>query len=215
MTLVETLNLPATPERVWHLLAVEGAGLRLTPGLTLGPGGRGAFRIVAGGHSLTYRGYARQHVEEPGRHLTWTLSGKEVRGVGRAHAEVRLRVKPDPEGGSDVRLTVLVEGRGRLAEVEPEELDRAVSSVIGRLRRGLARELAATSEAEAAKAPTPPAGAEASPAASENPWQASDWIEVVPPEDEPERRRLPLGLLAAGTAVVAAAALAYWRRRRS
>ncbi|MGC2191689.1 MAG: hypothetical protein WA751_05095, partial [Candidatus Dormiibacterota bacterium] len=150
MTLIETLKLPGTAARAWDLLAIRHGALRLAPGLTVGEDGRGTLRVVIAGHSVTYRGYARQHIEEEGRHLTWTLSGKEVRGTGRAHAEVRARFRDDPAGGSDLRLTVLVDGRGRLGELPEADLDRAVGSVIARFRRAVAKELG-----ETAPAPTP------------------------------------------------------------
>jgi carbon monoxide dehydrogenase subunit G len=216
LTLIETVKLPASAAQAWDLLAKSGGALRLTPGLAVGEDGRGTLRIVIGGHSVTYRGYARQHVEEEGRHLTWTLSGKEVRGTGRAHAEVRARFRNDPEGGSDLRLTVLVEGRGRLGEIEEANLDRAVSSVITRFKRAVAKELGDS----APTAAPPPAAARAVAKSSSAPAPrrpAPVRVEVVPPT--PAAKPPALHGIAAGAAAAAAlalgvAALVFWRSRR-
>jgi carbon monoxide dehydrogenase subunit G len=197
--------------------------LRLTPGLTVGPGGRGTLRIVLASHSLTYRGYARQHIEEEGRHLTWTLSGKEVRGTGRAHAEVRARFRETPEGSTDLRLTVLVEGRGRLAEASPAELDRVIKSVLARFRRALAHEVE-----EAAAMEHPALRPEPAPARSQPEPAAPAPIPASPPSSSPTASRVEIVLpakswrrqLPAAVAVVALAAgvavllLQRSRRRR-
>jgi carbon monoxide dehydrogenase subunit G len=216
LTLIETVKLPAPAAQAWDLLAKSGGALRLSPGLALGADGRGTLRIVIGGHSVTYRGYARQHVEEEGRHLTWTLSGKEVRGTGRAHAEVRARFRDDPEGGSDLRLTVLVEGRGRLGEVAAADLDRAVSSVITRFKRAVAKELG--DSAPTATWPPAPTRAEAKSTSAPAPRRpAPVRVEVVPPT--PAAKSPALHGIAAGAAAAAAlalgvAALVFWRSRR-
>lgn len=216
MTLIETVKLPASAAQAWDLLAKSGGGLRLTPGLAVGEDGRGTLRIVIGGHSVTYRGYARQHVEEEGRHLTWTLSGKEVRGAGRAHAEVRARFRDDPEGGSDLRLTVLVEGRGRLGEIEEADLDRAVSSVITRFKRAVAKELG--DFAPSAMPPPAPARAEAKSTSAPTPRRpAPIRVEVVPPTPAakpPAMRGIAAGAAAAAALALGVAALVFWRSRR-
>lgn len=217
MTLIETVQLPGPPAQAWELLARGGGALRLTPGIAVGPDGRGTLRIVLGSHSLTYRGYARQHVEEEGRHLTWTLSGKEVRGTGRAHAEVRARFREAPQGGTDLRLTVLVGGRGRLAETTPGEQDRALSSVIARFRRAVAKELEEVTPAGGAPAParaqpTPASGPpEQGPTAPQR--RAEARVEVMPPSS-PARRALPAGAAAASALALGIAGLLLWRWRR-
>ena len=217
MTLIETVQLPGTAAAAWDLLAERQGALRLAPGLSVGPDGRGTLRIVIAGHSVTYRGYARQHVEEEGRHLTWTLSGKEVRGTGRAHAEVRARFRDDPQGGSDLRLTVLVEGRGRLAEISGADLDRAVTSVIARFTRAVTKELADAAPAGApASAPSPaaaPAAKRPQTGAEGTPQRSTMRVEVMPPSRATVRRSLPVGT-ALGALALGLAALVLWRSRR-
>lgn len=208
MTLIETVELPGLPARAWDLLAGRGGALRLTPGLSVGEDGRGTLRIVIGGHALTYRGYARQHVEEEGRHLTWTLSGKEVRGTGRAHAEIRARFHDGPEGGTSLRLTVLVDGRGRLAEISASELDRAVSSTIARFRRAVAKELGDVAPRKSAPEAAPPRAAGAS-----SPSTPTTRVEVMPPIRSKVRSARPVQA-AVGVLVVGVAALVFWRYRR-
>jgi carbon monoxide dehydrogenase subunit G len=207
LTLIETVQLPGPPARAWELLAASGGALRFSPGLSVGEDGRGTLRIVIGGHSVTYRGYARQHIEEEGSHLTWTLSGKEVRGTGRAHAEVRARFHEAPDGGTSLRLTVLVDGRGRLAETSAAELDRALSSAIARFRRAVARELGAAARV----APAPKvvsSGAEAISA----PRRPSTRVEVMPPIRAKVRTTRPVQA-AVGVLVIGLAALVLWRYR--
>ncbi|MGC1907979.1 MAG: hypothetical protein WA809_00025 [Candidatus Dormiibacterota bacterium] len=216
MTLIETVKLPGTASRAWDLLATRHGALRLSPGLTVGEDGRGTLRVVIAGHSVTYRGYARQHIEEEGRHLTWTLSGKEVRGTGRAHAEVRARFRDDPGGGSDLRLTVLVEGRGRLGEISQADLDRAVESVIARFRRAVAKELG---PAERASRPVRPAAGSAPERAlhgtAAQPQRPVPRIEVMPPSPPTRKWMVPGGAAAVGALAVGVAALIFWRSRRS
>jgi carbon monoxide dehydrogenase subunit G len=207
LTLIETLQLPGPPRRAWDLLAASGGALRLTPGLSVGEDGRGTLRIVVGGHAVTYRGYARQHIEEEGRHLTWTLSGKEVRGTGRAHAEIRARFHDAPDGTTSLRLTVLVEGRGRLAEISEAELDRAVSSTIARFRRAVAKDLGESAPVKAA--PKPAAAHEA---VASSPRTATARIEVMPPVRSSVRSARPIQA-AVGVLVVGVAALVFWRYR--
>ncbi|HEY6538218.1 MAG TPA: hypothetical protein VI138_04150 [Candidatus Dormibacteraeota bacterium] len=230
MTLIETVKLPGSAAQAWELLAGGRGALRLTPGLTVGEGGRGTLRVVIAGHSVTYRGYARQHIEEEGRHLTWTLSGKEVRGTGRAHAEVRARFRDDPGGGSDLRLTVLVDGRGRLGEIAEADLDRAVSSVITRFRRAVAKELGEESPPVRPSAPAKAApGSRSAPAEArrraENrrgepapgPGPRPGRIEVVPQSPATGWRSgtsLKGGVAAVGALAVGVAALVLWRARR-
>ncbi len=216
MTLIETITLPGTTARAWDLLATRDGALRLTPGLTVGKDGRGTLRVVIAGHSVTYRGYARQHIEEEGRHLTWTLSGKEVRGTGRAHAEVRARFRDDPDGGSDLRLTVLVEGRGRMGEIAEADLDRAVVSVIARFRRAVAKELEDAAPAirpARARTATGTIPEQPRPEPAQAPRQAAARVEVMPPSP-PSTRALPAGAAALGAFVVGVAALIFWRYRR-
>lgn len=205
MTLIHTLDLPGDPAQAWRLLVEQGGALRLAPGLTVGAAGRGTLRIVLGGHSVTYRGYARQHVEEDGRHVTWTLSGKEVRGTGRAHAEIRARFK-ETETGTGLRLTVLVEGRGRLGEVAAAEQERALLATLNRFGRAAAGELRSTQAGRPARGQ--PAGPQAGPRAP----QTYPMLEVVPPAERPPRT-FPLAA-ALGAAAAAAGALAIWRWRR-
>jgi carbon monoxide dehydrogenase subunit G len=143
VTLVENVQLNAPVASVWDLLVQSNRACELVPGLTPGANGRGTLRIMLGNHSVTYRGYARQHVEEPGRRLTWTMSGREVRGTGRAHAEVRARLKETGSGGSDLRLTVLVDGRGRWDEASEEVREHAVQAAVQRFCRSLEQSLKA------------------------------------------------------------------------
>ncbi|MFZ0168341.1 MAG: hypothetical protein WAL64_02820 [Candidatus Dormiibacterota bacterium] len=207
MTLIETLELPGPPARAWELLAARGGALRLTPGLSVGEDGRGTLRMVVGGHAVTYRGYARQHIEEEGRHLTWTLSGKEVRGTGRAHAEIRARFHDGPEGGTSLRLTILVDGRGRLAEISASELDRAVSSTIARFRRAVAKDLG-----EVAPRKSAPRAAPARAAGPSTPSTPATRVEVMPPIRTKVRSARPVQA-AVGVLVVGVAALVFWRYR--
>jgi carbon monoxide dehydrogenase subunit G len=207
MTLIETLELAARPEHVWGLLVERGDALPLVPGLVVGAGSRGTLRVNLVGHSVTYRGYARQHIEEDGRRVTWTFSGREVRGTGRGHAEIRARVKELPSGGTDLRLTVLVDGRGRIAEVTEEQRDRAISATIQRFRRALEQRL----EAE----PGQPLRA-ASPGRDEPPSRATPELEIVPPSESspgPVPRSLAMAL---GGLLLGALAVLGWRafRRR-
>lgn len=219
MTLIETVQLPSSAAQAWALLAEKDGALRLTPGLALGEDGRGTLRVVIGGHAVTYRGYARQHIEEAGRHLTWTLSGKEVRGTGRAHAEVRARFRDDPDGGSELRLTVLVEGRGRLEEIKETDLNRAISSVITRFKRAVAKELgdsAPSPKPAPARASASPAPAPAAPAPTPPSRPAPVRVEVVPPTP-PASSPWPgvgVGAAAALALAVGVAALVFWRSRR-
>lgn len=207
MTLIETVQLPGPPARAWDLLAARGGALRLTPGLSVAEDSRGTLRIVIGGHAVTYRGYARQHIEEEGRHLTWTLSGKEVRGTGRAHAEIRARFHDAPEGGTSLRLTVLVDGRGRLAEISEAELDRAVSSTIARFRRAVAKDLGEAAPVKAAAKAAAP-GEEA----ARTPLTPTTRVEVMPPVRSRVRSARPIQA-AVGVLVVGVAALVFWRYR--
>ncbi|MGC1183655.1 MAG: hypothetical protein WBA31_00705 [Candidatus Dormiibacterota bacterium] len=219
MTLIETVQLPSSAAQAWGLLAEQAGALRLTPGLAVGEDGKGTLRVVIGGHSVTYRGYARQHIEEAGRHLTWTLSGKEVRGTGRAHAEVRARFRDDPDGGCDLRLTVLVEGRGRLGEINETELNRAISSVITRFKRAVAKDLGeaapsqrpAPARAAGGTATTPPPASTPS-----SPRPAPVRIEVVPPTPPAASSWHGVGTGAAAVLALAVgvAALVVWRSRR-
>lgn len=221
MTLIETLRLPAPAPQLWELLVEQQGALRLTPGMALGGAGRGTFRVVLEGHSLTYRGYARQHVEEPGRHVTWTLSGKEVRGTGRAHVEVRARFKPGPDGGTLLRLTVLVEGRGRLAQSPGAELDRSVHSVLLRFRRAVARELEPSAPPAAAAEPERPAAAREEPApavpapeAAPSPGpQPRGRVEILPPIRERGGRGMLPAVLAGGALALGIGVLVYRRLR--
>jgi carbon monoxide dehydrogenase subunit G len=219
LTVIETFTLPGPASAAWELLVDHRAVLGLTPGLTVGPGGRGTLRIVLASHSLTYRGYARQHIEEEGRHLTWTLSGKEVRGTGRAHAEVRARFRDNPEGSTDLRLTVLVEGRGRLADASPAELDRVVKSILAKFRRALTLELEGTTAREHPTAVPEPAAATAQPEPSfpvspTPPDRSSSRVEIVLPARR-WRRQLPAAVvLAAVTTGVAVLLLRRSRQRR-
>lgn len=211
MTLIETVTLSGPAARVWELLVTEGGALRLAPGLAVGADGRGTLRIVLDGHSLTYRGYARQHVEEAGKHLTWTLSGKEVRGPGRAHAEIRARFRDSAEGTTSLRLTVLVEGRGRLADIAPDELDRVVHSALGRFRRAIAKELEAAAPASpAAQSPPRPDWA---PEPAVSAARPAARVEIVPPTRSSRRRVLPAGV-ALGSLAAGFLALLVWRSRR-
>ncbi|MGC2296469.1 MAG: hypothetical protein WA695_07250 [Candidatus Dormiibacterota bacterium] len=207
MTLIETLELPGPPARAWDLLAARGGALRLTPGLSVGGDGRGTLRMVVGGHAVTYRGYARQHIEEEGRHLTWTLSGKEVRGTGRAHAEIRARFHDGPGGGTSLRLTILVDGRGRLAEISASELDRAVSSTIARFRRAVAKDLGDVAPRKSA-----PKAAPARAAGPSTPSTPTTRVEVMPPIRTKVRSARPVQA-AVGVLVLGVAALVFWRYR--
>jgi carbon monoxide dehydrogenase subunit G len=207
LTLIETVELPGPPARAWDLLAARSGALRLTPGLSVAEDGRGTLRIVIGGHAVTYRGYARQHIEEKGRHLTWTLSGKEVRGTGRAHAEIRARFHDSPEGGTSLRLTVLVDGRGRLAEISPAELERALSSTVARFRRAVAKDLGEVAPVRSApKAASPTAARVSTPSAP------TTRVEVMPPIRTKARSARPIQA-AVGVLVVGVAALVFWRYR--
>ncbi|HUY57893.1 MAG TPA: hypothetical protein VMV12_08705 [Candidatus Micrarchaeaceae archaeon] len=220
MTLIRTVKLPGSAAQAWDLLATRQGALRLAPGLTLGTDGRGTLRVLVGGHSVTYRGYARQHTEEEGRHLTWTLSGKEVRGTGRAHAEVRARFRDDPGGGCDLRLTVLVDGRGRLGEIAKGDLDRAVMSVIARFQRAVAKELAGAAQIAAS---APPATRPATKTGPERPGpdsvkpppRAVARVEVMPPSAQARRWVVPGGAALVGALALGVAALVFWRSRRN
>lgn|GEM_PF-3178647 len=211
MTLIESMELNAPSHEVWDVLVERGAALRLVPGLTAAENGRGTLRVTLDGHSVTYRGYARQHLDDPGHRVTWTLSGREVRGTGRAHVEVRARLKPAGDGRCDLRLTVLVDGRGRLDEVSPEARDRAVLGTIARFRRSLEEELLSLG---AAAQPGKDAVAAVNP---EPPDPGVPELEIVPPV--PEQRHLArnslvyaLGGLILGT--VATSVWRWWARRR-
>jgi len=198
MTLIQTLQLEAPPQQVWDLLVADGGATRLLPGLTVGPDGRGTLRVGLAGHSVTYRGYARQHVEEPNHRVTWTLSGREVRGTGRGHAEIRARVRALDGGGTDLRLTVLTEGKGRLAEVTEADREQAVAALIARFGRNLRSQLPEAAE---------PAG----------PWpepSLAPELEIVPPS--PPSRGPAARAAALATAGLLAGALAalVWRARR-
>ncbi|MGH7611461.1 MAG: hypothetical protein ACREN4_05520 [Candidatus Dormibacteria bacterium] len=210
MTLIRTLELPGPPEQAWDLLVQRQGALRCAPGLTVGGDGRGTLRIVLDGHSLTYRGYARQHIEEPGRHATWTLSGKEVRGTGRAHAEIRARFK-EQGNGTGLRLTVLVEGRGRLAEVPEVEQERAIALALGRFGREAAKELGGGEPVQSPPA-APRAKAAAEPRGEERHFPT---LEIVPPEDLAPGRGFPLAPALAGAAALVAAVLLWRFSRRS
>lgn len=192
----------------------EGGAARLTPGMTLGSQSRGTFRVVLQGRSLTYRGYARQHVEEEGRHLTWTLSGKEVRGTGRAHAEVRARFRSAPDGGTLLRLTVLVEGRGRIAEASEAEIDQAIHSVLGRFRRAASRKLEAPMADEKTTAAQQPEATAASraPETTRPRVPQPARVEIIPPE--PESRGRKPGAIAAAALLAGIGILVYRRMRR-
>ena len=200
MTYIEEIRLAAAPERVWSLLVLEGGAAELLPGLRRAEGGRGTVRATLAGHAVTYRGYARQHIEEPGRRVTWTLSGREVRGEGRAHVEVRARVREAPEGGSDLRLTVLVDGRGRIDEAGAAAQEQAVSQGVARFRRALETQLRQ----------------ERIPVAAASVAGGPPQLEILPPvrSGAPLRdRRLASAL---GLAALAAGAWVGWRylRRR-
>jgi carbon monoxide dehydrogenase subunit G len=207
LTLIETVELPGPPARAWDLLAARSGALRLTPGLSVAEDGRGTLRIVIGGHAVTYRGYARQHIEEKGRHLTWTLSGKEVRGTGRAHAEIRARFHDGTDGGTSLRLTVLVDGRGRLAEISASELDRALSSNLARFRRAVAKDLGEVAPVKSAPQAASPSGARTT-----TPSTPTTRVEVMPPIRTKVRSARPIQA-AVGVLVVGVAALVFWRYR--
>jgi carbon monoxide dehydrogenase subunit G len=212
MTLIETLELAARPEQVWGILVEHGGALPLVPGVAVGAAGRGTLRTNLAGHSVTYRGYARQHVEEEGHRVTWTLSGREVRGTGRGHAEIRARVKEMVGGGTDLRLTVLIDGRGRIAEVSEEQRDRAVAAALQRFRRALEQRLhdefgqSLPPSAARRRAPTVPISAEDVP-----------QLEIIPPSD-PSQGPIPMSVaMALGGLLAGALAVLVWkaiRRRR-
>ncbi len=205
MTVIEELRIPAAPERLWQLLVEEGGAAAILPGLRGGTPGRGTLRATVGGHAVTYRGYGRQHVDEPGRRVTWTLSGREVRGEGRAHVEVRARFKAAPEGACDLRLTVLVDGRGRLDEAGEEARGRAVGQGIARFRRALERRLEEEGiEARVAVSPPPAPGG------------ARPQLEIMPPAPTRLTPRITAVAVALGAATVAAGVFVVWRylRRR-
>lgn len=201
MTLIEELRLPASPERLWAALVEEGGAAATLPGFRPGAAGRGTVRVSVGGHAVTYRGYGRQHVDEPGRRVTWTLSGREVRGEGRAHVEVRARFKPAPQGGCDLRLTVLVDGRGRLEEAGEEARNRAVTQGIARFRKAVEGMISERG------APAPAGGPDT--AAGSRPQ-----LEIMPPSPERLRPQVTGTLGALALALAAAAAWAAWRYRR-
>lgn len=213
MTLIETVELNAPAGTVWDRLVGSGRVVELVPGLTAGAGGRGTMKITLAGHSVTYRGYARQHIEEPGRRVTWTLSGREMRGDGRAHVEVRARVKEMGAGRSDLRLTVLVDGRGRLSEVSQEVRDRAIASAVRRFCRSLEQSLEGVS---AQLDPSPPAPAPHDPPAPQlAPHdQPAPALEIMPPApvDSSGRWRTLTYLL--GGLVLGALVAAAWKGRR-
>ncbi|MDA8394404.1 MAG: SRPBCC family protein [Candidatus Dormibacteraeota bacterium] len=200
MTYIEEIRLAAAPEKVWSLLVLEGGAAELLPGLRRAEAGRGTVRATLAGHAVTYRGYGRQHIEEPGKRVTWTLSGREVRGEGRAHIETRARVREAPGGGCDLRLTILVDGRGRIDEAGAEAQQRAVSQGVARFRRALETRL----RQEPVRV--------AEPAAAGPPPQ----LEILPPVQSGVtlRERRLAGAL--GLAALAASVWVAWRylRRR-
>ncbi len=204
MTYIEEIRLAAAPERVWSLLVLEGGAAELLPGLRRAEAGRGTVRATLAGHAVTYRGYGRQHIEEPGKRVTWTLSGREVRGEGRAHVEVRARVREAPDGGSDLRLTVLLDGRGRIDEAGAEAQEQAVAQGVARFRRALETRL----RQEHLEEPRP-----AAPAAPAGP---PPQLEILPPVQGGAslRDRRLAGALALAT--LAASVWVAWRylRRR-
>ncbi len=209
MTLIQTLRVEAPPQQVWDLLVERGGALRLLPGLTVGEDGRGTLRVGLAGHSVTYRGYARQHVEEPNHRVTWTLSGREVRGTGRGHAEIRARVRILDGGGTDLRLTVLTEGRGRLAEVSEDDRQQAVASLVTRFGRALKSEFEAPGPQPESPDPRPAAERPRRPPHGE----AAPELEIVPLSPShrgPAARSAALG--AAGL-LVGALAVLVWRAR--
>lgn len=190
MTVIREFEIPVGPERVWRELVDQGKAITLMPGVRASGGGRGTARVTIGGHAVTYRGYARQHVEEPGRRVTWTLSGREVRGEGRAHVEVRARIKPGTEEGSSLRLTVLVDGRGRVDEAGEEARERTILGLISRFERSL----------QDLVRPEPrPLGAEPAPSGERSASIESPQLEIVPPQPW-SRPAVPVVAVAAGTA---------------
>ena len=204
MTYIEEFRLAAAPERVWSLLVLEGGAAELLPGLRRAEAGRGTVRATLAGHAVTYRGYGRQHIEEPGKRVTWTLSGREVRGEGRAHVEVRARVREAPDGGSDLRLTVLLDGRGRIDEAGAEAQERAVAQGVARFRRALETRLRQEPPEEPRPAP---------PAAPAGPPPQLEILPPVPSGASRSDRRLAGAL---GLATLAASLWVVWRylRRR-
>lgn len=207
MTVIREFEVPTAPERVWELLVEQGKAVDLLPGVRQLGGGRGTFKVTVGSHAVTYRGYAREHVEEPGRRVTWTLSGREVRGEGRAHVEVRARVKPGAEGHASLRLTVLVDGRGRVDEAGEEARERAVLGLISRFERGLGELVGSgpqlTGEARAV-------GAGSSP-----PFETPQ-LEIVPPQPRSGLNLpvVPIAGGAAGALLVGAVLYLLFRYRR-
>ncbi|MHB1501206.1 MAG: SRPBCC family protein [Candidatus Dormibacteria bacterium] len=205
MTLIEIMKLNSPVETVWELLVERGGALELVPGLNLDEDGRGTLRIMLGGHSVTYRGYARQHVEEPGRRVTWTLSGREVRGAGRAHLEVRARLKRAEGSGSDLRLTVLVDGRGRLDEVSEEVRDKAVRSTVQRFGKSLDRRLAPPADGPPLRGPS------SGPPDVDEP--GSPGLEIVPPAAPTGGPRAHALLYLLGGLLLGSLVAAIWRWR--
>jgi hypothetical protein len=119
--------------------------------------------------------------------------------------EVRARFKPVGDDRCDLRLTVLVDGRGRLNEVSQEARDRAVRAAISRFRRSLEQEL---SEFGPAALPV------------EEPRTAADApatdptvpeLEIVPPV--PEQRHLARNSMvyALGGLILGTIAASLWR----
>jgi hypothetical protein len=135
------------------------------------------------------------------------LSGKEVRGTGRAHAEIRARFHDAPDGGTSLRLTVLVEGRGRLAQISEAELDRALSSTIARFRRAVAKDLG-----EASRVKKAPKALSPHEEAATTPRTPTSRIEVMPPVRSRVRSARPIQA-AVGVLVMGVAALVFWRYR--
>lgn len=209
MTLVETVQLNAPVGSVWDLLVQSDRACDLVPGLTPGANGRGTMRVMLGNHSVTYRGYARQHVEEPGRRVTWTMSGREMRGSGRAHVEVRARLKEAGSGGSDLRLTVLVDGRGRWDEVDEEVRERAVQAAVQRFRRSLERALESTVDLAQERGPAQSEADAGEP--------GDGGLEIVPPATSGTggRARTITYLLAGLLLGSLVAAVWRWRFRRA
>ena len=117
--IVERIEVPASPEAVWVVLADPYAVVECIPGAELtGEADDGSFEgklgVKFGPTRIGFRGRVRVELDEANRRGTVSGRGKDSVGGTRVEAKARFSVVPDG-AGSVIDMTSTVDVTGRLA----------------------------------------------------------------------------------------------------